>query len=113
MTLTRLFTLLLALALAASGAPAASALPRLRVSENRRFLVHEDGRPFFYLGDTAWELFHRLDREEAERYLQDRARKGFTVVQAVALAELDGLTDPFDLVFQEGFEQGVVTVGPV
>ncbi len=94
MTLTRLFTLLLALALAASGAPAASALPRLRVSENRRFLVHEDGRPFFYLGDTAWELFHRLNREEAERYLQDRARKGFTVVQAVALAELDGLTDP-------------------
>ena len=26
----------------------------LRVSDNRRFLVYEDGRPFFYLGDTAW-----------------------------------------------------------
>ncbi len=70
------------------------ALPRLKVSENRHFLVYEDGRPFFYLGDTAWELFHRLDREEADRYLQDRARKGFTVIQAVALAELDGLSDP-------------------
>ena len=64
------------------------------MSENRRFLVYEDGRPFFYLGDTAWELFHRLNREEADRYLQDRARKGFTVIQAVALAELDGLDDP-------------------
>ena len=64
------------------------------MSENRRFLVYEDGRPFFYLGDTAWELFHRLNREEADRYLQDRARKGFTVIQAVALAELDGLGDP-------------------
>ena len=41
-------------------------MQRLRVSDNRRYLVYEDGRPFFYLGDTAWELFHRLDREEAE-----------------------------------------------
>ena len=83
----------LALGLIAS-ATAAAAAPRLKVSENRHFLVYEDGRPFFYLGDTAWELFHRLDREEADRYLQDRARKGFTVIQAVALAELDGLDDP-------------------
>ena len=75
-------------------ATAAAAVPRLKVSENRRFLVYEDGRPFFYLGDTAWELFHRLNREEADRYLEDRARKGFTVIQAVALAELDGLDDP-------------------
>ena len=73
---------------------AAAAPPRLRVSENRRFLVRETGQPFFYLGDTAWELFHRLNREEADRYLQDRAAKGFTVIQAVALAELDGHRDP-------------------
>lgn len=67
---------------------------RLKVSSNRRFLVHADGRPFFYLGDTAWELFHRLNREEADRYLENRARKGFTVIQAVVLAELDGLKTP-------------------
>jgi hypothetical protein len=87
--------LLLPPTLALATAPAAAgALPRLKVSENRRFLVDENARPFFYLGDTAWELFHRLDREEAARYLEDRARKGFTVVQAVALAEIDGLADP-------------------
>ena len=34
----------------------------LRVSENKRFLCLEDGSPFFWLGDTAWELFHRLSR---------------------------------------------------
>lgn len=73
---------------------AAAKLPRLKVSENHRFLVKEDGKPFFYLGDTAWELFHRLNREEADRYLENRARKGFTVIQAVALAELDGLHAP-------------------
>lgn len=73
---------------------ATAQLPGLRISENRRFLVTETGEPFFWLGDTAWELFHRLNREEADRYLQDRASKGFTVIQAVALAELDGLDTP-------------------
>src|SRR3954466_15094563 len=78
----------------AAQAPAPGGLPRLRVSENRRFLVTADGRPFFWLGDTAWELFHRLTREDAERYLQNRAGRRFTIVQAVALAEFDGLTQP-------------------
>lgn len=68
--------------------------PRLTLSNNHRFLVKEDGSPFFYLGDTAWELFHRLNREEADRYLENRAQKGFTVIQAVAIAELDGHADP-------------------
>jgi hypothetical protein len=69
-------------------------LPRLKVSDNRRFLVTVDGGPFFWLGDTAWELFHRLNREDAEKYLKNRAELRFTVVQAVVLAELDGLSDP-------------------
>jgi hypothetical protein len=75
-----------------SGAEKATA--QLRVSANQRFLETADGKPFFWLGDTAWELFHRLNREEAERYLKNRADKGFTVIQAVVLAELDGLHDP-------------------
>jgi len=66
----------------------------LKVSENKRYLAHADGTPFFWLGDTAWELFHRLTREEAERYLENRRAKRFTVIQAVALAELDGLNTP-------------------
>jgi hypothetical protein len=67
---------------------------RLKVSENQRFLMYEDGTPFFYLGDTAWELFHRLTFEEANLYLENRRSKGFTVIQAVILAELDGLNTP-------------------
>ncbi|HTI73220.1 MAG TPA: glycoside hydrolase family 140 protein [Candidatus Limnocylindria bacterium] len=83
-------TACLAYAAALSAAP----LPKLKVSDNHRFLVTEEGRPFFWLGDTAWELFHRLNREDAERYLQNRAERRFTVIQAVALAEFDGLTGP-------------------
>lgn len=88
-----LFVALVALTGALFSAQAASA-PRLRVSANQRYLEYADGRPFFYLGDTAWELFHRLNREEAELYLENRARKGFTVIQAVVLAQLQGLDEP-------------------
>src|SRR5687768_2896489 len=63
------------------------------VSANKRYLLKE-GKPFFWLGDTAWELFHRLDREDADYYLKKRAAQDFTVVQAVALAEFDGLEVP-------------------
>ena len=66
----------------------------LHISPNRRFLTDTDGRPFFYLGDTAWELFHRCTLDESEHYLRDRAAKGFSVIQAVALAEIDGLHVP-------------------
>jgi hypothetical protein len=79
--------LLVAACLGSTAAP-------LRVSDNQRFLTTADGTPFFWLGDTAWELFHRLDRAEADLYLRNRAAKGFNVIQAVALAELDGLTAP-------------------
>lgn len=66
----------------------------LSVSQDQKYLLKKDGKPFFWLVDTAWELFHRLYLQEADRYLQDRASKGFTVIQAVVLAELNGLNDP-------------------
>jgi hypothetical protein len=68
--------------------------PSLQVSANGRGLEFPDGKPFLYLADTAWELFHRLSRDEAERYLHNRAAKGFSVIQSVVLAELGGLTVP-------------------
>ncbi len=72
----------------------ASDLPQLQVSENKRFLQTVDGKPFFWLADTAWEIFHRTTREEAIAYLDHRAANEFTVIQAVALAEFDGLMTP-------------------
>lgn len=66
----------------------------LHVSANGHYLQTSDGQPFFYLGDTAWELVHRLDRAEIELYLETRKQQGFNVVQAVALAEFDGARQP-------------------
>jgi len=93
-SILRLSALGVCVSVLAAALAAAAPLPRLKVSDNPRFLVTEAGQPFFWLGDTAWELFHRLDRAEAELYLKDRAARGFNVIQAVALAELDGLTVP-------------------
>lgn len=67
---------------------------RLQVSENGRFLQYVNGDPFFYLGETAWELFHRLSFTEAKEFLENRREKGFSVVQAVILAEENGLVTP-------------------
>ena len=66
---------------------AAAGAPTLEVAPGGRHLQTTAGEPFFWLGDTAWELFHRLDLAEAERYLDARAEQGFNVVQAVVLAE--------------------------
>lgn len=66
----------------------------IQVHPNGRFLTSSEGDPFFWMADTAWELFHRLDEKEATFYLDKRKEQGFNVVQAVVLAELDGINTP-------------------
>lgn len=60
-------------------------LPALKISDNQRYFMTEDGKPFFWLGDTGWLLFNKLDRAEAEQYLEDRKEKGFNVIQVMVL----------------------------
>ena len=80
--------LLLALCLLVTTSLSAQPAPaRLRVSSDGHSLVKENGtpgvaRPFFWLGDTAWNYFARLNQAEAEQYLDDRVVKHFTVIQA-------------------------------
>lgn len=62
---------------------------RLYVSPNRRYFIDQAGEPFFYLADTAWTLFKRLDHEEIDLYFRNRAAKGFTVIQAYVLRGLE------------------------
>src|SRR6267378_5711809 len=61
---------------------------RLSVSQNGRYFVDQNGKPIFYLGDTCWLLFQRLNHDELDEYLKDRAAKGFTVIQAYVLRGL-------------------------
>ena len=59
---------------AAPPAPTAP-LPRVVVHPGGHYLQTEDGRPFFWLGDTAWQLVHATTREECSYYLHTRARR--------------------------------------
>jgi hypothetical protein len=67
---------------------------QIKVSDNRHFLVDSGNKPFFWLGDTSWELFHRMTREEIDEFLEIRRQQGFNVIQAVALAEFNGIREP-------------------
>jgi len=90
---------------------------RLVVSENGRFLCHEDGRPFFWLGDTGWSLGLNLDRKEAEHYLNVRKDQGFNVVQMMLMWQFPVVntygrcafidSDPLKVV--DGEEEGIYT----
>lgn len=69
-------------------------MKQIQVSANRHFLQTEDGKPFFWLGDTAWEMLHRLNEQEVIHYLDNRKERGINVIQTVILAEEDGLGTP-------------------
>ncbi len=59
-------------------------------ARGRGFL--RDGKPFFWLGDTAWLLFSNLDDAEIDCFMRNRAAKGFTVIQAT-LSHFDDFAD--------------------
>lgn len=61
---------------------------KLVVAYNKRFLMTETGEPFFWLGDTGWLLFSRLNKQEAEHYLEVRRSQGFNVIQVMAIHNL-------------------------
>lgn len=58
----------------------------LAVAPNGRYLTYGNGEPFFWLGDTAWEITWKSHQDELQRYLADRSAKEFTVIQVVAMS---------------------------
>ncbi|MGD0743740.1 MAG: DUF4038 domain-containing protein [Verrucomicrobiota bacterium] len=77
-----------------SNQPAAprAAFP-LKVSSNHRYLVNRNDVPFYWQGDTQWELFKDFTFEDAKSVLADRAAKGFSAIQVMLLG-VHGGTKP-------------------
>lgn len=65
----------------------------LKASENRRYLIHNDGTPFLWTGDTAWAVPMRATDDEWAAYLVDRTAKHFTLIQVAPAPEWAGPTD--------------------
>lgn len=55
-------------------------LQKLKIGENNRFLVKEDGSPFVWIGETNW-FFAKLPPATIDRILDKRSEQGFTVMQ--------------------------------
>lgn len=58
----------------------------IRVMKNKRYLEHEDGTPFPWLGDTWWMVFSKRVNctDEIQTLVNDRVEKGFTIIQLIA-----------------------------
>lgn len=82
----------------------------LRLSENRRYIEHVDGTPFFWLADTVWcgPLFAELD--DWNVFLEDRVEKEFTTIQFVLTQWRMAKTDADGNVTYTGHEK--VAVNP-
>jgi len=65
------------------GSALAGANTNIRISGNSRYFVDSDGKPFFWQGDTQWELFHLFSVADAKELLSDRRKQGFTVIQVM------------------------------
>lgn len=60
-------------------------MERLRISDNKRYLVTPDGKPFLWLADTVWTMPQRLKWDDAEHLMKKRKAQGFNVLQICAL----------------------------
>jgi hypothetical protein len=61
---------------------------KLKVTDNHRFLQHENGTPFFWLGDTGWLASSRLTRDGMDYYFKSCKNAGFNVVQVSVLHDI-------------------------
>ncbi|KAH8886106.1 hypothetical protein GQ53DRAFT_828473 [Thozetella sp. PMI_491] len=88
-------SVLYGVALNAIGAAAWTPPPEYKItaSPDGHFFQDSTGAPFFWQADTAWLLFHRLNRSEAEIYLSDRAAKGYNMILAVGFTQI-GISSP-------------------
>ena len=74
----------------AAGAPAEQPAYPVKVSENGRYFVDQNGRPVFWLGITQWQIFREYTLEDARTILENAESKGFAFVQAMLMGVGDG-----------------------
>jgi hypothetical protein len=53
----------------------------LKISDDRRYLVHADGTPFLWIGETAWYATWKATMKEWRDYVDIRAGQRFSVLQ--------------------------------
>ena len=62
----------------------------VKVSENGRYFVDQNGLPVFWLGTTQWQIFRDNTLEEARTILASVKNNGFVFIQAMLAGPGDG-----------------------
>ncbi|WJS93939.1 glycoside hydrolase family 140 protein [Flavobacterium johnsoniae] len=89
-----------------------TSLPEIKVSKNQHYFVTENEKPFFWLGDTGWLAFGKLDRAGIEKYFKDRKDKGFNVVQVMVLHNINAVNVYGDAaLINEDVSKPLITAG--
>jgi len=70
--------------------PAGQPVYPVKVSENGRYVVDQDGNPVFWLGTTQWQIFREYTLDEARTTLRRVKANGFAFVQAMLMGVGDG-----------------------
>ena len=89
-TIKKIILLLPALLIFAVSAVAEQPVYPVKVSENRRYFVDQNGNPVFWLGTTQWQIFREYTLDEARTILEKVKNKGFAFVQAMLMGVGDG-----------------------
>lgn len=76
---------------------------KLLVSEENRYLKHENGKPFFWLGETGWLMPERLNRDEVGYYLGRCREAGFNVVQIQTINDVPAFNAYGQMSHPDGF----------
>lgn len=76
---------------------------KLQVSDNGRYLQHENGTPFFWMGETGWLLPEKLNRDEAAYYLTKCREAGYNVVQVQTVNAVPAMNFYGQYSFPDGF----------
>lgn len=76
---------------------------KLKVSDNGRYLQHENGTPFFWMGETGWLLPEKLNRDEASYYLTKCREAGYNVVQVQTVNGVPAMNFYGQYSFPDGF----------
>jgi hypothetical protein len=77
---------------------------KLKVSDNSRFLQHENGKPFFWLGETAWLLPSRSNQGEAAYFIGETAKNGFNIIQISVLHSISAMNTYGHYALPSGFD---------
>ncbi len=84
----------------------------LRVHPSRRCLAGANGQPFLLHGEAAWSLIGETTREDADRYLTDRAGRGFNTILVSLLEYRFSRNAPANAYGDAPFQDGADFIAP-